>query len=315
MEQKTTLQQWHVLDTVITHGGFAQAAKALNVSQSSISYAVTHLQNSLGLQLLQMRGRRAVLSTNGLALLQEARVLLQGLRDLEDRASFLAGHQETSITVAVSSIYPDQPLFDAVAEFRQEHRHVRVELHRVVRLVPEQAFQKYNAHLCIATHMPEKYMSDPLLDIRLIAVANASHPLSKIPTRISRRHLVGHLMASVGEEAGVIPLLDSGLPGIERLEVSTVNAAIASIQSGACYGWLPADRIFDALERKEFVPLRMTAGSVMHIPLSLLKTESLSIGPAAARMAELIQQHGTRYAEKFTRGARRKPWAQSEAYT
>lgn len=253
-----------------------------------------------------MRGRRAVLSTNGLALLQEARVLLQGLRDLEERAAFLAGHKETSITIAVSSIYPDQPLFDAVAAFRQEYRHVRVLLHRVVRLVPEQAFQQYNAHLCIAMHKPEQYMSDPLLNIKLIAVANASHPLSKIPTRLGRRHLVGHLMAAVGEEAGVIPLLDNGLPGIERLEVSTMTAAIASIHSGACYGWLPEDRIMEALGRKEFIPLKMTAGSIMQIPLSLLKTESLSMGPAAMRMAELIQEHSHLYAQKFAHKSKRR---------
>jgi len=299
MNQKTTLQQWRILETVITHGGFAQAAKALHMSQSSISYAIGQLQDQLGIRLLQMRGRKSILTTNGMALLQEARGLLQGLRELEDRASFWAGGEETEVVLAASSIYPEKPLFDAIAEFRKAHSHVHVELHHVARLVPEEAFQKYKAHVCIAMHKPQQFMSDTLLDVGLVAVANAAHPLAQFRTKISRRHLVGHLMASVGEEEGAIPLLDNGLPGVERLNVRTISAAIAAVRSGACYGWLPEDRILDLLAAKELVPLRMYSGSTMRITLCLLKPETDPLGPTASHMAEIVQEHSRRYAESL----------------
>ena len=246
-----------------------------------------------------MRGRKAILTTNGVALLQEARGLLQGLRELEDRASFWAGGEETEVVLAVSSIYPEKPLFDAIAEFRRAHSHVHVELHHVARLVPEDAFQKYKAHVCIAMHKPQQFMSDTLLDIGLIAVANAAHPLAQFKARIGRRHLVGHLMASVGEEEGAVPLLDNGLPRVERLNVRTISAAIAAVRSGACYGWLPEDRIRDLLVSKELIPLRMYSGSTMRITLCLLKPETDPLGQTASHMADLLQEHSRRHTKSL----------------
>lgn len=59
---KTTLEQWAVLAAIVDHGGFAQAAAALNKSQSAVSYAVSRLQEALGVPLLAVEGRKAVCS-------------------------------------------------------------------------------------------------------------------------------------------------------------------------------------------------------------------------------------------------------------
>src|SRR5882672_671579 len=60
---KTSLEQWAVLAAVIDSGGFAQAALALNRSQSAVSYAVARLQESLGLPFARTgrpRGTRGI---------------------------------------------------------------------------------------------------------------------------------------------------------------------------------------------------------------------------------------------------------------
>ena len=54
---RVTLEQWRVLQAVVDHGGFAQAAEALHKSQSSISYTVAKLQEQLGFPLLAIEGR------------------------------------------------------------------------------------------------------------------------------------------------------------------------------------------------------------------------------------------------------------------
>ena len=43
-QHKANLDAWHVLRTVIDAGGFAQAAKQLQRSQSAISYSISKLQ-------------------------------------------------------------------------------------------------------------------------------------------------------------------------------------------------------------------------------------------------------------------------------
>jgi len=45
---KTTLAQWRALQAVVDEGSFARASLALNRSQSSVSYAVSRLEESLG---------------------------------------------------------------------------------------------------------------------------------------------------------------------------------------------------------------------------------------------------------------------------
>jgi len=48
---QTTLEQWSVLRTVVESGSFARAAEQLNRSQSSVSYAMSRLQERLGVPL------------------------------------------------------------------------------------------------------------------------------------------------------------------------------------------------------------------------------------------------------------------------
>ena len=57
---RSSVDQWQVLAAVVDEGGFAQAVARLHRSQSAISYALAQLQESLGVRLLEMQGRRAV---------------------------------------------------------------------------------------------------------------------------------------------------------------------------------------------------------------------------------------------------------------
>ena len=59
---RVTLDQWRTLQAVVDHGGFAQAAEALHRSQSSVSYTVARMQEQLGVPLLRIDGRKAVLT-------------------------------------------------------------------------------------------------------------------------------------------------------------------------------------------------------------------------------------------------------------
>src|SRR6202453_2729140 len=80
---KTTPDQWVALAAVVDLGGYASAAEALDRSQSAVSYQVTRLQEVLQCRLLEVRGRRAVLTAHGETLLARARGLLEEWRALE----------------------------------------------------------------------------------------------------------------------------------------------------------------------------------------------------------------------------------------
>ncbi|HBN88666.1 helix-turn-helix domain-containing protein, partial [Rheinheimera aquimaris] len=59
---RSTLEQWRILQAVVDAGGYAQAAELLSKSQSSLNHAVAKLQTQLGVELLEVRGRKAYLT-------------------------------------------------------------------------------------------------------------------------------------------------------------------------------------------------------------------------------------------------------------
>src|SRR5690606_31973495 len=83
---RVTLEQWRTLQAVVDHGGFAQAAEALHRSQSSVSYTVARMQEQLGVPLLEIAGRKAVLTEAGATLLRRSRNLLKEASQLEELA-------------------------------------------------------------------------------------------------------------------------------------------------------------------------------------------------------------------------------------
>ena len=74
----TTLDQWEVLEAVIQSGSFAAAAAKMNRSQSTISYAVSRLQEQFKIPLLELKGRKAQLTEAGKALLPHCMYSLNG---------------------------------------------------------------------------------------------------------------------------------------------------------------------------------------------------------------------------------------------
>ena len=76
---RVTLDQWRTLQAVVDQGGFAQAADVLHRSQSSVSYTVARMQEQLGVPLLRIDGRKAVLLERGGDEVRRRRLLVRQL--------------------------------------------------------------------------------------------------------------------------------------------------------------------------------------------------------------------------------------------
>lgn len=85
----SSLKQWRMLHALIDCGSYAEAAERLHVSQSTLSYTLIKLQERLGVQLLKLEGRKAVLTAPGQLLVERSRRVLDEARELEDFARTL----------------------------------------------------------------------------------------------------------------------------------------------------------------------------------------------------------------------------------
>src|SRR5208337_4899756 len=239
---KTTLDEWEILQTVVQLGGFAPAAEQLNRSQSTISYAIARLQDQLGIKLFEIKGRKAQLTEAGRVLLADAEPHLTGFHQLEQRARSLASGGQSEIRVSVDSIFPNERLFAALAEFAQNYPYVHQKLRQTTFLSADSEFSAHSAHLCVAGLMSREYFVKPLLDIRMMAVARRDHPLHSLTRQVSRVDMMQHVLVTIEGTGSGSAKRQPRSPAQRFLPVSTIEAAIDAVRSGLCFGWLPLYR-------------------------------------------------------------------------
>lgn len=257
---KTTLDGWEALQAVVRFGSFAAAAKKLNRSQSTVSYALARLQEQLGVRLFELRGRKAVLTEAGRVLLSDAEPLLGSFGRLEQRARTLGSGGKLELRLSVDSIYPYPKLFAALRSFGRKYPHVHTILRQATFISPETEFLTQGADLCIAGLASRELLMQPVLEVCLRAVARKGHPLAAKKRILSRADLMRHLAVVIeGDSSGEVKSQPRA-PAQRTLAVSTIEAAIEAVRCGLGFAWLPRYRIQPLLEAEELIPLRLPLG-------------------------------------------------------
>jgi DNA-binding transcriptional LysR family regulator len=284
----TTLDEWEILQAVVQLGGFAPAAKQLNRSQSTISYAIARLQEQLGIRLFEIKGRRAHLTELGRVLLADVEPHLTGFHQLEPRARSLASGGESEIRLSVDSIYPNQRLFGALAEFAKLFPYVQPKLRQCAFVSADAELSAHNAHLCVTGLRSREFFMKPVLAIRMIAVARSDHPLHLLKRRLRRSDLTQYMLVTVEGTASGTPVQQPHAPVQRSLQVSSIEAAIDAVCSGLCFGWLPVYRIESAIARTELLPLPLPAGGTREVRLNLVCKDHSSLSREVNIMADLL---------------------------
>jgi DNA-binding transcriptional LysR family regulator len=285
---RTTLDEWEILQAVIHLGGFAAAAKQLNRSQSTISYAIARLQERLGIQLFQMKGRRAHLTDLGRVLFSDVEAHLAGFHEVEQRAHSLASGGESEVRLSVDSIYPNGRLFAALAEFARRFPYVQTKLRQSTFLSADSEFSVHNAQLCITGLVSREFFIKPILNIRMIAVASKNHPLLAVKRKLNRPDLMQHTLVAIEGTASGTPKHQPRVPAQRVLQVTSIEAAIDAIRSGLCFGWLPKYCIESELNDGDLVPLRLPAGGTREVRLNLVCKDVSSLSRELNVLGDLL---------------------------
>jgi DNA-binding transcriptional LysR family regulator len=284
----TTLDEWEILHAVVQLGGFAPAAEQLNRSQSTISYAIARLQEKLGVKLFELKGRKAHLTEVGRALLADAEPHLAGFHQLEQRARSLASGGASEIRLSVDSIFPNDRLFAALAEFSKRFPYVHSKVRQTTFLSSDSEVSAHNAQICISGLISREYFVQPVLEIKMLAVARRDHPLHWLKRPVTRIDIMQHTLAVIeGMASGVTRRQPRG-PAQRFLPVSTIEAAIDAVRSGLCFAWLPVYRIQSLLDCGELVALPMPAGGTRQVRLNLVCRDLSSSSRELVAMAELL---------------------------
>ena len=288
---RTSLEQWAVLAAIVDQGGFAQAATALNKSQSAVSYAAARLQEALDVPLLVVEGRKAVLTPHGQTLLKRARPLLRDLETLEALAHKLKQGWEPQLRLVVDVAFPRQRLLSIVAELQQLCPNTQMQLSDAVLSGAEEAITDNAADVVVTSRLPAGWLGEFLLNIEFIAVARPEHPLLQLGRPLSIEDLVRHVQVVVRDSGVKNPRSEGWLGADRRCTVSSMEASLATVRAGLGYAWLPQHLVADSLREGALRALPLSPGGTRTVPLHLVLVRPELAGPAARTAVECFQRH------------------------
>jgi len=287
---RTSLEHWAVLAAVVDEDGFGQAAEALHKSQSAVSYAVARLQESLGIDLLEVDGRKAVLTAHGKTLLKRVRPLIRDLETLERLAQSLKQGWEPELKLVVDVAFPRQYLLDIIAELQQRCPNTEVQVSDAVLSGAEEAISENRADVVVTAHLPPDYLGEPLLTVNFVAVAYPGHPLFTLDRALTSNDLVRYVQVVV-RDSGIRNPRDEGWLGAERrCTVSSMEASLATVLAGLGYAWLPEHMTSEPIRQARLRVLPLEMGASRPVSLHLVLVQPETAGPAARVAVEIFQR-------------------------
>ncbi len=277
---KTTLEQWRMLHAVVNHGGFAQAAEAVHKSQSTIHHAVHKLEELLGVEILEVKGRKAELTEAGKLLLRRSDNLLKLALQVEEVAAGLAQGVEAQIRLAVDVIFPPESMYCALRKFSDQYPNTRVEVIETVLSGAEELLRQGICDLVVSPTMPQGFIGTWLMTVEFVPVAHPEHPLHQLGRKITREDLAEHrqiVMRDSGSDRR-----DAGWLGSDqRWTVSHMSTSVDMVCRGLGIAWLPTTWVDTLIveEKLKILPLREEGKRLT--PLYLAYSDFDRQGPAA----------------------------------
>ncbi len=294
---RVSLGQWQSLISVVDTGGYAQAAEALNKSQSSVTYAIKTLERILDVQVFERVGRRSELTPAGRTLVARARRLIDDAARIEAAASRVSTGWEAELGVAVEILFPTVPLLDALASFGKDSPHTIVEVYETVLGGASEALLSGEVAMAITPHIPTGFLGKPIMQVRFVPVANPQHPLHHETTPLSTRDLIQHRHIVV-RESSRDRLTPSRLAAEQRWTVSTMATSIGAVCRGHGYAWFPEFKIVDELANDELRILPLPGGNERFVTLYLVLADPEFAGPGVKRLADIFEASCDALADK-----------------
>ncbi len=289
-QPRVSLEQWRTLQAVIDFGGYAQAAEKLHRSQSSLSYTVARLQQQLGIPLLSIQGRKAVLTPAGEVLLRRSRQLVEDAAILEAVAHNLDQGWEPEIRVVVDAAFPSSCLMVALKQFVPLSRGTRLQLNEVVLSGADEALLEGDADLVICGHVPHGFLGDQLIEVEFIAVAHRDHPLHRLQRELTNEDLRREIQVVI-RDSGVQLKRDVGwLGSAHRWTVTSIDKAADALVSGLGFGWLPYHQASQYIETGVLLPLPLREGLRRKVPLYMVFGQPERPGPATQKLAAILRE-------------------------
>lgn len=123
------LQSMRVFQQVVDEGGFAAAARKLDLAPAVVTRLVTDLEQHLGVRLLQRTTRRLSLTDAGKAYLERLRAILGDIDEAQAVAHAHTQEMAGTLRILAPPVAATHMIAPLIAGFRRLHPGVTIEIH------------------------------------------------------------------------------------------------------------------------------------------------------------------------------------------
>lgn len=187
------IQSMRVFQCVVDEGGFAAAARKMDLAPAVVTRQIQDLEQSLGVRLLHRTTRKMSLTQAGEGYLARLRLILSEVEEAADQARAHSSEISGCLRVAATSLVAVNLVAPCVADFQRQHPEVQVEIHTSDR--PMQALHEFDLSIGGQDdQLDADVVVRPVLDMNYVLCASASYlqayGVPAAPEDLSRHRLV-----------------------------------------------------------------------------------------------------------------------------
>lgn len=293
-ERPVELRNLLTFQTVADAGSYGRAAAQLGYTQSTITVHIQQLEQDLGVQLFQKVGRRMALTSEGAAVLDEARQLLNLAAQLEEGCR--GGNRlDGTLKVAVAETVLCYLLGPVLREFREEAPGVSMKIYAKTCAQTPESLKDGTCDLGISyrdSWDEGRFDAQLLTEVALVPVAAPEHAAIDltVPQQTLQLPLIVDEPDSVIRQAFDDYLAKRRIDHGGTVEMWSTQAIKCCVAAGMGFTVLPRFAVEEDLAAGTLVPLRWQPQQET-VGIWLARSRSRRVTAAMSLFEETLCRH------------------------
>jgi len=290
-----SLDQLRTFIAAADEGSFSAGGRRLRRAQSVVSQTLANLEAQLSVKLFDRSSRSPVLTSEGVALLAEARMVVSGMDAFKARAKGMSDGLEPELSVVVDALYPLEQLTSAVADFQAKFPVTPLRLYvEALGAVLQPVIEgrcSFGVMGSLPTDPTPVLTRERLLIVKMLFVASPAHPLASLKGPIPARVLAQHRQLVLTDRSELSQGREMSVFAANTWRLADLGAKHAFLRAGLGWGAMPASVIEADLANGSLVKLDIeeVPQPIMYIAMSAVFRTDTPPGPAGRWLIESLK--------------------------
>jgi len=294
---KSTLEQWVTLQEIDKAGSIQAAAISLNKSHTTLIYSIKKLESQLDVKLLEVRGRRAILTKHAKSLLRRAESMVEQARDLEEMSQQISAGMESEITIALDHLCDPTLLYQPMKEFLKINSTTSIQVVETSLSKTSHMVTSEEADIAIITLPITNYPAQAFSLTTMFPIVSNDHPLAE-KDRICISDLAIHsqiVIRDLGAQYSGSETKNVGwLKANQRITVDNFDHAFRAIELGLGFCRVP-EHVIKKRNNKMLKVIKIEQNEKYQIPLHITLPKGIKTGAAAKIFYEMLLLKANEY--------------------